>query len=121
MEDSFETCDFVTSNYTILTKNARNPYGTASLVAISLEPGNIKFDTQGRVIVFDIGDVTFANVYLPSGNDTVMRNLREDYLSLSIPQLLINCKDNGCIGGDWNCIEMDMFITKPGVYDYNIL
>ena len=26
LEDSFETCDFVTSNYTILTNNARNPW-----------------------------------------------------------------------------------------------
>ena len=50
------------------------------------------------IIVFDIRDVTFANVYLPSGNDTLMSNLREDYLSLSIPQLLINHRDNGCIG-----------------------
>ena len=58
----------------------RNQYGTASLVALSLEPRNIKLDTQGRVIVFVIGDVTFANVYLPSGIDTVMRNLRGDYI-----------------------------------------
>ena len=112
LEDSFENCDYITGNYSILTNNARNPYGTASLVALSLEPRNIKLDTQGRVIVFDIGDVTFANVYLPSGNDTVMRNLREDYLSLSIPQLLINRKDNGCIGGDWNCITDDLDATK---------
>ena len=112
LEDSFENCDYITGNYSILTNNARNPYGTASLVALSLEPRNIKLDTQGRVIVFDIGDVTFANVYLPSGNDAVMRNLREDYLSLSIPQLLINRKDNGCIGGDWNCITDDLDATK---------
>ena len=46
LEDSFETCDFITSNYTVLSNNARNPYGTASLVVISLEPGNIKCDTQ---------------------------------------------------------------------------
>ena len=94
LEDTFENCDYITSNYSIITNNARNPYGTASLVANSLEPVNIKLDTQGRVIVFDIGEVTFANVYLPSGNDTVMRNLREEYISLSIPQLLINRKEN---------------------------
>ena len=86
--------------------------GTASLVASSLEPINIKLDTQGRVIVFDIGGVTFANVYLPSGNDTVMRNLREEYISLTIPQLLINRKENGCIGGDWNCITEDIDASK---------
>ena len=112
LEDTFESCDYITSNYSIITNNARNPYGTASLVANSLEPVNIKLDTQGRVIVFDIGDVTFANVYLPSGNDTVMRNLREEYISLSIPQLLINRKENGCIGGDWNCITEDIDASK---------
>ena len=112
LEDTFENCDYITCNYSIITNNARNPYGTASLVANSLEPVNIKLDTQGRVIVFDIGDVTFANVYLPSGNDTVMRNLREEYISLSIPQLLINRKENGCIGGDWNCITEDIDASK---------
>ena len=64
LEDTFDSCDYITSNYSILTNYARNPYGTASLVAMSLESRYIKFDTQGRVIVFDIGDVTFANVYL---------------------------------------------------------
>ena len=112
LEDTFENCNYITRNYSIITNNARNPYGTASLVANSLEPVNIKLDTQGRVIVFDIGAVTFANVYLPSGNDTVMRNLREEYISLSIPQLLINRKENGCIGGDWNCITEDLMPLK---------
>ena len=60
MEDTFENCDYINSNYSIRTNNARNPYGTASLVTNSLEPINIKLDTQGRVIVFDIGNVTFA-------------------------------------------------------------
>ena len=87
LEDTFENCSYITSNYSIITNNARNQYGTASLVANSLEPVNIKMDTQGRVIVFDVGDFTFANIYLPSGNDTVMRNLREEYISLSIPEL----------------------------------
>ena len=45
LEDSFDSCDYITSNYSILSNNARNPYGTASLVAISLEPRNIKLDT----------------------------------------------------------------------------
>ena len=34
LEDSFESCDYINSNYTVLSNNARNPYGTASLVAI---------------------------------------------------------------------------------------
>ena len=102
LEKTFEMCDFITSNYEIIANNASNPYGTASLVANSLQPTNIKVDTQGRVLVFNVENVTFANVYLPCGNEPGMRNLREEYISLIIPQLLINRKDFGCIGGDWN-------------------
>ena len=111
-EDTFEMCDFITSNYEIIANNASNSYGTASLVANSLQPTNIKVDTQGRVLVFNVENVTFANVYLPCGNEPVMRNLRENYISLIIPQLLINKKDLGCIGGDWNCIADKIDATK---------
>ena len=111
-EDTFEMCDFITSNYEIIANNASNPYGTASLVANSLQITNIKADTRGRVLVFNVGDTTFANVYLPCGNDQGMRNLREEYISLIIPQLLINKKDFGCIGGDWNCITEKLDATK---------
>ena len=111
-ENTFEMCDFVTSNYEIIANNAFNPYGTASLVANSLQPTNIKVDTQGRVLVFNVENLTFANVYLPCGNEPGMRNLREEYISLIIPQLLINKKDSGWIGGDWNCITEYRDATK---------
>ena len=52
------------------------------------------------MIVFDIDFVTFANVYLPSGNSPEMRNLRENYAAEILPQLLVNCKDIGMAGGD---------------------
>ena len=32
LEDSFETCEYITSNYTILTNNARNPYKAQPIV-----------------------------------------------------------------------------------------
>ena len=51
-----------------------------------------KLDTQRRVNVLHIDDSTFANVYLSSGNGTLMKNI-------TTPQLLINRKVNVCIGG----------------------
>ena len=48
--------------------------------------------------------MTFGNVYLPSGNDPSIKNKREEYIGKIIPQLLVNQKDDGVIGGDWNCI-----------------
>ena len=93
--DSFQDCPFINSSYNIISNNASNKYGTCCLVSSILQPDNIKFDTSGRVIVFSIDNVTFGNVYLPSGNDRSMRNARENYAAETIPQLLINSKTVG--------------------------
>ena len=104
VKETFQDCDFINSSYNIISNNASNKYGTCCLVSNNLQSENIKFDTNGRVIVFDIGNITFGNVYLPSGNDQSSRNSRENYSAQIIPQLLSNRKDSGCIGGDWNSI-----------------
>ena len=74
--DSFENCDFINSSYNIISNNASNKYGTCCLVSSTLQAENIKYDTNGRVIIFDVSDITFGNVYLPSGNDPAMRIVR---------------------------------------------
>ena len=110
--DSFLDCHFINSSYNIISNNASNKYGTCCLVSSTLQPDNIKFDTNGRVIIFNIDNTTLGNVYLPSGNDPLMRNDCEHYAAETIPQLLINSKDCGCIGGDWNSIICDKDATK---------
>ena len=110
--DSFENRDLVNSSYSIISNNASNKYGTCCFVSNTLQPENIKFDINGRVILFNLGNITFGNVYLPSGNDPVMRNSRENYSAEVLPQLLLNCKSSGCIGGDWNCITDACDATK---------
>ena len=112
LENSFENCNFINSSYDIISNNANNKYGTCCFVSNSLQVANIKLDTLGRAITYDIGDMTFANVYLPSGNDPAMKNSRENYAAETIPQLLLNCKDSGCIGGDWNSITHVRDATK---------
>ena len=112
LSDTFENCDLINSSYNIISNNATNKYGTASLVSSDLNVSNIKLDTEGRTIVFDIENVTFSNVYLPSGNNQEMKNSRENYAAQLIPQLLINCKDTGIIGGDWNCITSENDATR---------
>ena len=59
---------------------------------------------EGRVIIFDIEDITFGNIYLHSGTDSKSRTGREKYCCDILPGLLINSKESGCIGGDFNCI-----------------
>ena len=102
---TFEECHFICSGFEILTNNSpTNKYGTASIIRNDLVIQNIKLDTNGRAISFDIGNITFCNLYLHSGNDRVMRGNRESYLAENIPQLLVNAKYSGCISGDFNCI-----------------
>ena len=103
-EDSFSTCNTINAGFSIISNNAVNKYGTASIIKSDFSPENLLFDTKGRVIVFDIGGMTFANLYLPSGSDSVSKAEREEYSALTMPQLLLNRNDSGCIGGDLNCI-----------------
>ena len=65
-----------------------------------------------RIIVFDIENVTFGIFYLPSGTYASSRSKRENYFSEIIPQLLINSKDSGCLGGDFNFIIHKEDATK---------
>ena len=103
--DTFEMCSYISSTYNIIQNNSpNNKYGTASLVRRDFVIENIKCDTEGRAIVFDIDNITFANLYLPSGNDKTMKQKRDNYFSETIPQLLINKKDSVILSADYNCI-----------------
>ena len=103
-EESFSNCDFITSNYNILPNNSINKYGTATLIKSEFCPENIRNDTEGRVQIYDVGNMTIVNTYFHSGTDGVSRAAREKLCSEILPNLLINSKDIGYIGGDFNCI-----------------
>ena len=103
-EESFTSCNTISSSFSIISNNAINKYGTATIIKSDFSPENLLFDTKGRVIVFDIGGITLANLYLPSGSDSLSKADREEYSAHIIPHLLLNKQDSGCIGGDLNCI-----------------
>ena len=65
--ETFSNCKFISSSFNLLTNNSPSKYGTACLVKSDLNIENIHFDNAGRVIVFDVADITIASVYLPSG------------------------------------------------------
>ena len=111
-EDSFKTCKYLNSQFNILANNAINEYGSASFVKTDFEIVNHKCETQGRALVFSIGELSFGNVYLKSGTDNISRNQRENYCSEVIPQLLLDSKETGVISGDWNCITEARDCTK---------
>ena len=103
-DDALKDCNYIKSSFNIIENNAINKYGTASIVKNFLDVENIKMDTQGRAIFFDISNVTFGNIYLQSGTDGNSRGQREQYCSEVLPQLLVNSQDSGSLGGDFNCI-----------------
>ena len=103
-DDTFSTCDFISSTFNIVPNNSLTKYGTASLVKAEFVVENLRYDNEGRVIVFDIGDLSLANIYLHSGTDARSKGGRENICSEILPNMLMNCKDSGFCGGDFNCI-----------------
>ena len=111
-DNTFSSCKFIMSNFNIIHNNSNNKYGTASLVKSSLPIEGVILHHSGRVIFFNIGEITFGNVYLPSGTDSVTRASRESYCGEVIPNLMINSKPHGLVGGDWNCITSPSDCTR---------
>ena len=110
-DETFFECNFLSSSFNILSNNSNNGYGTASLIRADLEVTNVKFDTSGRAIVFNIGETVFGNFYGHSGTDNISRTNRENFFSETIPSLLTNCGYSGCMGGDLNSIIDKMDAT----------
>ena len=69
-DQTFEQCNFIRSNYNIIKNNAANSYGTSVLVHVNLSLSDVKYDTDGRIIIFNIDDITFCNVYPKAGTDS---------------------------------------------------
>jgi exonuclease III len=51
IEDSFSSCNTICSSFNIISNNAANKYGTASIIKSDFSPSNVLFDTKGRAIV----------------------------------------------------------------------
>ena len=95
--DTFSDCNFISSSFNIIINNSESKYGTASLIRSDLNFENVRCDTAGRAIVFDIGNISFGNFYAPSGTDGQSRANRENFCAESIPNLLTNSKPSGSV------------------------
>ena len=105
-------CDIITNNYTILKNNSRNEYGTSVLVKNDIQIENFRFDTEGRVIVFNIDDMIIVNTYPKAGTDADSRKDREELFTSTLPNVLLYPKQHIIMGGDWNCIINDLDCTN---------
>ena len=103
-EESFNNCDMISSTFSFYKNNSPTKYGTASLKKSDLKVTNLQYDSNGHVIVFDVIGLTIANLYLPSSTDRIAPSGQEEYMSTVLPELLLNCQDIGCAGGNFNYI-----------------
>ena len=101
-ESTFERCPFISNNFKIIFQNNETGFGVCSLVHKRFPTENVIQHPSGRLIAFDIGEITLANVYLPSGGDA--KDQRENFIGQTIPNTLLAAKKNTLIGGDFNCI-----------------
>ena len=74
-ENNLEHCEFIRSNFDLIKNNAGNEFGTAVFVKNTFNTSDVCFDTEGRVIIFNIEDTTFVNIYPKSGTDSESRRL----------------------------------------------
>ena len=115
-DDTFSECNSICSDFNIFSNNSPSKYGTASLVKSDLPVENFICDTNGRALILNINNLTLANIYLQSGSDGASRAARESYCAEVVPQLLLNAKDHGCLGGDFNCIINKADATNITIY-----
>ena len=110
-DNTFNQCNFIKSNYNIIKNNSHNHFGTSILVHNNIPIDEVKFDTEGRVIIFNSDNITICNTYPKAGTDSESRQEREDLINTTIPNMMLHHKPNLIIG-DWNCITENRECTN---------
>ena len=99
-ESAFENNPFIANNFNIIFNNSETGYGVCSLIHRKFSTKDELLHPSGRIIAFNIGDLTMTNIYLPSGAERTAKNLREGLCGQTIPNMMLAAKKKGMIGGD---------------------
>jgi exonuclease III len=57
--NTFDSCQYISENFETVYNNSPTKYGVASIIKNNLTYDNLRMDLSGRIIVFDIGNITF--------------------------------------------------------------
>ena len=94
-ESAFENNPFIANNFNIIFNNSETGYGVCSLINRKFSTKDELLHPSGRIIAFNIGDLTMTNIYLPSGAERTAKNLREDLCGQTIPNMMLAAKKKG--------------------------
>ena len=110
--ETFDNCNFLTSNFYNLSNNNVSGYGTCAIIKNNFSAMNYRKDLDGRIQMFSVANLTFGNCYPQAGTDADARNNREHLLSQTLPNILASFPMDGLIVGDWNCISREADATN---------
>ena len=108
-DGEFDLCHHISNNFQIIAQNNESGFGVCSLIHKRFVIENLFLHPSGRILCFDIEDLTLVNVYLPSGSEA--KQDRENLIGQDIPNLLLH-RRKGLVGGDWNAITAPIDCTN---------
>ena len=108
-DGEFDLCHHISTNFQIIAQNNESGFGVCSIIHKRFVIENLFLHPSGRIICFDIEDLTLVNLYMPSGAEA--KQDRENLIGQDIPNLLFQ-KPRGLVGGDWNTITAPIDCTN---------
>ena len=108
-DGEFDLCHHISNNFQIIAQNNESGFGVCSIIHKRFVIENLFLHPSGRIICFDIEDLTLVNLYMPSGAEA--KQDRENLIGQDIPNLLFQ-KPRGLAGGDWNTITAPIDCTN---------